>query len=499
MARERIHRRSVASPVKRRGASWPALADRLSGIVPLARLEPAALAALRTCPASERIAIACSGGADSVALTLLLWALLPERRGAWVVFHFNHRLRGRASAGDAAFVRNLAHGLGEQAAQGRWEERPKHVEGISEAAARDARMAFFLESMNRFACRMIAFGHHANDVAETMLMRLTRGSGTGGLCAPRPVQTVGNGFTRVRPLLGFPAGEIREAVRTCRIPWREDASNDSARFFRNRVRAAVVPALLGTSEQDALAGIGRSRALIEDDDEALEAWLDSLIPALQVSAPLDLAPLAGKPRALFRRAILGWLSFEGVAGFLSRTAIEPLVAAAFSGQEHRLSAGGSGQISLDRGVLRLDPDVRLKSAPSGRPWSWNETAHAWISADEKRIEICLQRQTDRLRRKISERKISPDREAFVDAEHLDVARLFVRTWKPGDRYRPLGSPGRKKLQDMFVDARVPREQRSKLPVVCMSRGDIIWVPGFAPAESLAVRPSSKLVVQLTYS
>jgi tRNA(Ile)-lysidine synthase len=290
--------------------------------------------------------VAFSGGADSLALLLLIWALWPERRRRLRVLHFDHRLRGAASRADAKFCREVADALGVTFYTDVWRDVPPKP---SEAAARSARTAFF-----RTKARVVWLGHHADDVAETIFMRLARGSGTGGLAAPRPVQRLGDNRVNLRPLLTLTKSELVAATSQAGAVWREDASNQGGDFLRNRVRHQVLAAWKRASEpRDALAGLLRSRELLDEDDVALEAWLDEISP-IRADGALSLRRIAGKPRGLVRRALLRWLH-DGVlrnsgGKGLSRQAVKALLEDILQGRltRHSLGAAGFAVIRRDR-------------------------------------------------------------------------------------------------------------------------------------------------------
>lgn len=268
-----------------------------------------------------------------MALLLLVYAHWPKRRRGLVALHFNHRLRGAAARADADFCRKACAALGVRCLTEDWRERP---EAPSEAEAREARLAFL-----RRRARVIWFGHQQDDVAETLLMRLARGSGTAGLAAPRPVQRFADGRVHVRPLLGLRKDEIVAALAHCGVAWREDASNREGTYFRNRVRLRVLPEWVKASGRDALAGAARSRALLEEDDAALEQWLREIRP-LDRRGRLNLEALRGKPRAVWRRALHRWLAANPECGDLSRQAFDALLEAVEAGRSTRQSAGRQG-------------------------------------------------------------------------------------------------------------------------------------------------------------
>ncbi len=330
-----------------RGINWPTCAAQLARAIPVARWDAAVLAWMQA-QTRSRVPwyIAVSGGADSIALLLLLWAHWPERRRSLRVLHFDHRLRGAASTGDATFCRKVCRALRVKFILGEWRrDRPR--ERPSEAEARNVRHAFFDSH-----ARILWLGHHLDDVAETMLMRLARGSGAGGLSAPRPVQHLGAKRVRLRPLLGLKKSEIITALKSVGASWREDATNGTPDFFRNRVRRDVIPAWVAAAQRDAIAGAGRARELLAEDDAALDAWVGAIAP-FSKTGDLLISRLRGKPRAVWRRALQRYLLSSPARIDVSRQAFEALLSAAEAGKPTQHSLGREVFGVLRAGRLRL--------------------------------------------------------------------------------------------------------------------------------------------------
>ena len=212
--------------------------------------------------------------------------------------------------------------------------------------------------MRRAGARALWLGHHEDDVAETMLMRLARGSGTAGLAAPRPVQRVERRL-HLRPLLTLKKATILASLRAAGASWREDRTNAAGGFFRNRIRREVVPAWLKAAGRDAVAGAACARQLLEEDDEALETWLDALHPLGPRGASLNVAALTGRPRALLRRALRRWLAAQPLAGQISRQGFEDLLGVVAAGRPARRSLGKKGFAVLRDGILRF-ARIRLR-------------------------------------------------------------------------------------------------------------------------------------------
>jgi len=360
---------------------WPAVAAAFAARISHAALHPAAMLKAEAEFLREkkrggrpsRWALAFSGGADSLALLLIFWAEGPGRWGRdFVVLHFNHRLRGRAADADETFCARVCAALGVTFVAGRWRAARR---GASAAEARAARFEFFGREMSRRKIRLLWLAHQQDDIAESMLMRLARGSGTGGLAAPRPVQAMGDGRLHLRPLLTLKKAELVAALKKAGAEWREDASNADSDHFRNRIRARVLPAWIKAAGRDALAGAALSRERLEEDEQALEAWVDGIVRpdrAVPVGAQaccalargrskpaplpggrltLNVAALAGVPRAVTRRALHRWLLAQKQPADLSRQGFDTLLGAVERGRATRFSLGAHGFAVIGQGKL----------------------------------------------------------------------------------------------------------------------------------------------------
>lgn len=335
---------------------WPATAARVGEALPVAKLHPVAWShVLGTLQArtQNKVAVAFSGGADSLAALLLLWAHLPAARHRIVALHFNHRLRGAAATADERFCRRVCAALGVTCATGRWVRKERAGRPTSEASAREARLAFLAREMRRRRIRVLVLGHQQDDVAETLLMRLARGSGTAGLAAPRPRQRQADGREHVRPLLTLAKKDVVAILRAAGAEWCEDATNATDAYLRNRLRRSLLPALERATGRDVRAAAALSRERLQEDDDALEAWLDELAAVRARPAELQLATLAGKPRALWRRALHRWLVAAQVETDLSRLGFEQLLAAIERGKDTRFSLGARAFAVVRQGRLTV--------------------------------------------------------------------------------------------------------------------------------------------------
>ena len=212
----------------------------------------------------KKIGVACSGGADSVFLTLLLYFKYSDLRKNLYLLHFNHLLRAEESDLDEKFVQNLADYLHLPFHSG----KNVHLQKKDEASLRVNRLNFFQEKAVELDLSTLALGHHADDVAETILWRLPRSSTVSGLISPKPLNRHEK-LLFIRPLLNTSSEEIRNSLKKLNFPWREDESNKKPNYLRNRIRSYVVPKWKESMDRDLIKGISKTRELLEQDDEAL--------------------------------------------------------------------------------------------------------------------------------------------------------------------------------------------------------------------------------------
>lgn len=472
--------------------NWPeavhALGKRFGGV----SFEPSVLAYFEAA-ACERVLVACSGGADSVCLLCLLVEGAPALGLTLHVAHYNHGWRGVDADADAAFVRSLAAAFELPYSEGR---RPLNEAAFTETTARTLRLEFLRQVAKEQSCDAIALGHQLDDVLETQVQRLARGVGSDGLAAPRPVARFDGYPTHLRPLLHLRAGDIRMSLNAASIPWREDLSNEDVGIARNGLRKQIIPDLNELLGRDAAQGAARSRRLLEEDASALDELARERLPeaysgseALSREAVRSLAP------ALARRAFAAWLSGHGLIRSVSAPAMDLIVDTALGPrQKFRMSLGNdflvmSAQaLTVERGDLQETGNV-LRATRFQPGESVLLSTGAYIESE--RLEL-----DEVTRHRIGAGAVDPACEAYL--RDTGATSWEVRPWRSGDRFCPLGAPGTKKLKDWFIDRGVPPAERKIIPLVTQSDGVIVWVPGFPPAESCKIMPSTKRALRLTY-
>ncbi len=437
--------------------------------------------------AGDRVAVAVSGGADSVALVRLLAALAS--RYPWTLaglIHVHHGLRGADADGDADFCRALAAGLNLPIEVVHVDVRAAMAASRRslEATARTLRYEAFETAAQVLDASVVATGHTADDQAETVLLRLLRGASLRGVAGIRRRRG-----RYARPLLGLRRAELRAYLEALPQAWREDASNLDETLPRNRLRQTLLPVV----ERDwpgAVPALARFAHLASDDDRLL-ARMAGQASADVIRTGADGVELIGArlvalPDALARRVVRHALDLAG--GSATFADVERV---------RRLADAGRPDARVDlHGLVadRTPESVRLRRpGPTDAPFTGELRLE--IPGDVRIVETGAVLQASFVR--------GPDRPAvsagwdgLVALQDATVSRpLTVRARRPGDRMTPLGAPGSRSLQDLFVDRKLPRAWRSRWPVVVDAEGQIVWVPGLAVSERCRVRtPEAGMVI-----
>lgn len=432
----------------------------------------------------ERVLVAISGGPDSSALLLVLSALRQRLDVQLAAAYFDHRLRGpEASAEERRAVRALAARAGVDLVEGEGDvaAEARRARTSVEATARALRYRFLREAASANGCGVVATGHTLDDQAETILLHLARGAGLGGLrgMAPRgPWPLGGDGPDVARPLLGVRREETRAYCLAAGVETVQDPTNLLLDAARNRVRLEALPALrrLNPKVEEALVRLGPAAAEAEATLDALAdaALARARVEAERVSVPRE--ALRSLAQAVRQRALVrAWQRLAGVVEHPSERVTRAVTRA--------VEAPPGTTLDLPRGVrLEAGDDVIVlrRGAPPSRaypprpvrlPVPGEVTFGPWrlrAGAEEPPAGALV---------------------AEVDPSATEGG-LVVRTRRPGDRFQPLGMREAKKLQDFFVDEKVPREERDVTPLVTSSRG-IVWVVGLRVAEWAKAREGGR--------
>jgi len=438
---------------------------------------------------TARIGLAVSGGSDSMALMHLVAASRSQLGPTPVVLCFDHAIEGENSRAETEFVRKSAAALSLEFFSRRASPPVRAGNGLSiEMAARQARLAFFADAARAFGLAAIATGHQRDDVAETLLLRLLRGAGASGLSGMRPAtRPCADGPWIVRPLLAFGRDELRDFLRSRSISWMDDVANSNESIPRCRVRLRLLPHLasaLGKTEEEISAAIAQSAAILRDEDAFIEAAALELGAAIEKDGGLATSGLRRRPAAIARRVARNWLMEN--AGPLS---------AGFPTVEALLSASPGAAINLQGGgVVDIDGSsvARIRIEPEQSPAPAAIPIPGTVTWGRYAVSAEIVDATVRQREK-------PGAWPTCCTISLDAVEkaggIVVRSRLPGDRIAPFGLAGTRKLQDIFVDCKIPAERRGAYPVIA-TRDTVAWLPGYRIAAPFAV-PTGRQSVKLT--
>ncbi|HJN07390.1 MAG TPA: tRNA lysidine(34) synthetase TilS [Pirellulaceae bacterium] len=250
------------------------------------------------------VVVCVSAGPDSVALLRGLANLRADGPGRLVVAHFNHRLRGSASSADETFTRALCDCLELPLEVGSTAAQLTEVADASEANARAARYAFFEEVAKTQGARFVATAHTADDQAETILHRIVRGTGIGGLGGIPRTRVLATGITMLRPLLAFTRSEVIEFLESLPQPFREDSSNRDPRFTRNRIRAELLPELTRSYNPQVRRALLQLGTLAADSQQVVQSFCIDLLDRCVSTRSPDQVQICCQPLAAFPPAVL---------------------------------------------------------------------------------------------------------------------------------------------------------------------------------------------------
>jgi len=444
----------------------------------------------------ERGLVAVSGGPDSVCLLMVLHEMRQQGvmpRLDLHIAHVNYGLRGEESEKDEAYVRHLGTTL----------SLPVHVERTHlvprpgqtlQGQARDARYAFFARVRREYGLTAVATGHTADDQAETILMWLLRGSGSSGL-AGIPVHR-GDGI--VRPLLGVTREQVLDYLASRGIAYRTDASNATPVYRRNRIRHEIMP-LLRTFNPRIVQGLARAGEILAAegallDDLERERWKAVVKEIGPDGVLLHGERLAQEPPGLQRRLIRRALSVvRGSSAGLTFRHVGDILARVV-GAEHggKLDLPGGIVVERDGALVTIGRRGVQGKASAGVNWAIGVplSIPGAVQLGDKGPRLLALEGCEPVKGLADGRSV-----LVVDADRLS-GPLTVRNWRPGDWFCPSGMRGhRKKLQDFFVDQKVPRTRRGGVPLAVAPAG-IVWVVGYRGDERFLTGPATTRAVTL---
>jgi tRNA(Ile)-lysidine synthase len=443
----------------------------------LLRRLAAALAAPGGPERGEHLLVAASAGPDSTALLAALAELAPARALRLTAAYVDHGLRPAETRAESEQVRALAERLGAGFVL-------RHVSiapgaGV-EVRARRARYRALAAAANAVGATRIVTGHTRDDQIETVLFRLLRGAGRRGLGGMRPVR--GRLF---RPFLDVTRADVRRFLAERGLQFAVDRTNADLRFARNRIRRVLVPLLEAEFNPRLGEALARLAERLRDEDDFLARTARRRAARLFGTRGLD-AAVAAQPPAIARRIVRAWLVATGPR-MPSAAHVERVLALAAGRGRGVVAVPGPARVLREGACLVRRPG----RAPAFQPFRLPIEPGARIADADGRWVVALSAPRPR---RAGEQRAPDATHALFDADRLP-AGLAIRSPARGDRIRLL-SGGTRKLQDILVDAKVPREKRPTVPLL-VAGGDVLWVAGLARGSGAALGPSTTRVVEAT--
>ena len=394
-----------------------------------------------------------SGGADSTALIYLLAEERDTGRTLPEAVHVNHGLRGKESDEDEDFCRSTCRRLG----------IPFHcfradLDGKKdEDACRKARFECFRDVMKKTGISQLVLAHNQDDVAETFIMRLMRGAGTEGLsCMGSPDEY--EGFRVFRPFLNAGRNEIRDAMRQAGIPWREDSLNKSSEYFRNRIRNKLLP-MMEEMVPGVVTRIAQTATILRDENRFLQQQADSFLDIHCKGFYLDVKALDTVPESLHARILRTWWKRNAPVNE------EHTLNARQTTELLGLTGKRNGKVNLPSGLFAVRCRNGLymtgfsREVPEEIPYGREPAKMCGISLKTMPTEG------------------NPGDGARSQEVPVDFVRdCVIRTRRPGDRIRPFGMKGSRKLQDYLTDRGVDEPWRDMIPLLCREN-EVLLVAG----------------------
>jgi tRNA(Ile)-lysidine synthase len=458
----------------------------------------------RMIQAGDTVLVGVSGGPDSVTLVHILLALAPKFSFQVAIAHLNHCLRQEESARDEAFVVSLADQLDLPVHVERQDVRryqKKHHLSLEEAA-RKVRYVFYERIASKFGYEKIALGHHSDDNAELILMYLLRGSGPLGLSGIPPVRN----DKIVRPLIEIKRTEIMDYIALKDLDYVVDSSNRDSQYLRNKIRNRLIPKLKAEYNPKFLDTLNRLAAILDAEEE----WIQNLIQTIfekvivfekQGRIGFDISELNQQPIAVRRRLIrMAVLKAKGNLRRLAFAHVEAAVKLARNGPDSgALDLPDRIRISRQNDVLIVSREAQNLRHLASSPLLSSTPDYEYRLA--KPGEIFIKEAALKIRFSEIPQEQSPDWRSFgqgAQAEYFDMDKisfpLVIRNFRPGDRFSPLGMTGRQKLKKFFIDHKVSRTERRKIPIL-LSRNEIIWVVGHRLDNTAKIGPQTRRLLK----
>ncbi len=441
----------------------------------------------------DRIVVAVSGGADSLALLYLLNRFSKELGYELFVAHLNHLSRGEDSDGDADFVANVSVNLSLPCFIDKIDvarEVPRLKTSFQESA-RILRYQFLEKTLLSIKGNKIAVGHNAEDQAETVLMNLLRGTGLKGLAGIAKVRG-----HLIRPLLGFTRAELELFLNEQNLTYRTDSSNNQIKYLRNRIRHDLIP-MLKTFNPDISASLVSMAEIVREEDgwisEKTQVLFSQIVTGQNGKLDVVLSDFYKLPRVMKRRLVREIL-FELKGDLRAITALHvEQILELFSHAKVGNGLSLPGNVRVACGYETMTFFLPEGSVENRIDVSTLQTTQLKVPGVTRINNLGIELYSQIIEPLVTSPKIVDENVAYLDFEKTGEI-IRVRFFQPGDRFVPFGMKGHKKLKSYFIDQKVPREQRTLIPLLINAEDVIIWVYGERISDPFCMTDKTKKVL-----
>lgn len=439
----------------------------------------------------DRVIVAVSGGPDSICLLHILNTLKAELDMDLVVAHYDHGLRPSCDESETRFVRDFAQSLDLPFETEKSANLLQSGGGSLEERARDHRYGYLERIRERLGAQKIALGHNLDDQAETVVMRLLRGSGPSGLAGIPPVRDK----KIIRPLIDIKRKEIEHYLKVLEIPYVIDQSNFETRFLRNKIRLEIMPSLLRLQPK-LVEHLAQTAEILRTDNQYLMDQADEWIrkeaafkPSGDILIPAD--RFLRLPRSIRQRVLRGILQqLKKSLRRMGSTHIQSI-------EELACGEKPQGTLNLPNGITvrKIYNRLAFSTANGASKSDFHYRLEGPGTYHIKEIDRTLVLEEVE---GLPESGFPPSPlTAYLDAGKIQYP-LILRNLKPGDRFIPLGMKGHKKIKDFFIDLKVPIQARHRTPIL-FSREAPAWVCGFRIDDRFKVTSSTNRVLKASIS
>lgn len=427
-----------------------------------------------------------SGGADSCALLKILAELAPQISAVIKAIHFEHGIRGQASKEDAVWCKLFCQELKVECQVIPLRTRDNREQGENlEAAARRLRLDQWA-LLARTPKDAVVLGHHSDDVVENVLLKLFRGGNSGSLSSLRFERRI-NGVLYLRPLLNFTREDIQTMLHEGKISdWREDATNDDTGHSRNYLRHMLLPEL-NNHFSFAIPGIRAASDALEHDADFIEQHSVDSYKIIQSQDKTPLLFWKSLHPALRQRVLGMWLSDRLNRYYVPDSSVMQRFDETLKGdvsEAKLIPLQGEGDLLIQHDEIQLSIEITI---PSPLFWTWRHS-HSVMFADHSFY--------------ISEVDALPDNiscfEAFYDADELPDT-LLIRTRLDGDRMAVFKGGSQVKIKKIFTDAGITSIDSQSWPLLCLSSGEVIWVPGIRHSDFATIKSETKRIIKISFA